>query len=55
MSLEAINVAAEESLKEVAVTQEPTTLIENLDVLEDTVPQEPALLPLKNFIDLDSE
>ena len=54
-----MDVAVEESLKEVVVTQEPATLIVNLDVQdaqrEDTVPQEPVLLPLKNFIDLDSD
>ena len=54
VSLEAMNVAVEESLKEVVVTQEPTTLIVNLEVLEDIVPQEPVLLPLRNFIGLDS-
>ena len=55
MSLKAINVAAEEILKDVAATQEPITLIANLDVLEDTAPQKPVLLPLRNFINLDSE
>ena len=50
-----MNVAAEESLKDVAVTQEPTTLIVNLDMLEDTAPQDPVLLPLRNFINLDLE
>ena len=55
VSLKVMNVATEESLKDVAVAQEPTTLIVNLDMLEDTAPQEPVLLPLKNFIDLDSE
>ena len=55
VSPEAMDVDAEESPKEVAVTQELATLIVNLDVLEDTVPQEPVLLPLRNFIDLDSD
>ena len=52
---QAMNTAVEGNPGDVAATQEPTTLIENLDVLEDIVPQEPVLLPLKNFIDLDSE
>ena len=55
MSLKVVNVAAEESLTDVVVTQEPTTLIVNMDMLEDTAPQEPVLLPLRNFINLDSE
>ena len=55
VSQQAMNTTVEGNLGDVAVTQELVTLIENLDVLEDTVPQEPVLLPLKNFIDLDSE
>ena len=53
--LKFMNVAAEESLKDVAITQEPATLIVNMDILEDTAPQEPVLLPLKYFIDLKSD
>ena len=50
-----VNAAAEENLGDVAVTQEPTTLIVNLDMLEDTAPQDRVLLPLRYFINLDSE
>ena len=52
---QAMNTAVEENPGDVAATQEPTTLMENSEVLENTVPQAPVLLPLKNFIDLDSE
>ena len=55
VSLKVMNVAAEESLKDVAITQEQATLIVNLDMLEDTAPQKPVPLPLRNFINLDSE
>ena len=43
----------EENPEDVAVTQEPATLIE--EVQEDTVSQETILLPSRNFIDLDAE
>ena len=55
VSLKVVNVAAKESLKDVVVTQELANLIVNLDMLEDTHPQEPVLLPLKYFIDLNLE
>ena len=50
-----MNTTMEGNPGDVVVTQEPTNLIGNLDELEDTVPQEPVLLPLRNFIDLDLE
>ena len=43
----------EENPGDVAVTQEPATLIE--EVQEDTVSQETILLPCRNFIDLGAE
>ena len=49
VSSQAVNAAAEENPGDVAVTQEPATLIVNLDMLEDTAPQEPVLLPLKVY------
>ena len=59
VSLEVMDVDVEEGPKEVAVTQEPATLIVKSDVQdaqkEDTIPQEPVPLPLRNFIDMDSD
>ena len=55
VSQQAMNTTMEGNPGDVAVTQEPKTLIENSYELEDTVPQEPVLLPLRNFIDLDLE
>ena len=52
---QAMNTAVEENPRDVAATQELATLMENSEVLENTIPQEPVLLPLKKFIDLDSE
>ena len=55
VSHQAMNTVVEGNPWDVATTQKPATLIENLDVWEDTVPEEPVLIPLKKFVDLDLE